>query len=321
MIINPFIFGSAVETEFKITVITTKAGSAPDTFVLPLQVGATSMTVYWGDGNSDVITAYNQAELTHVYASSGTYQISLDGSFYGIRFANGGDCLKLASIDNWGTNQWGTMNFAFGGCTNMIGTYTDSPDLSLTLNLGWIFYRCSSFNSDVSWNTSNVTSMYGMFNYCSLFNQSVSSFDTSNVVDMTVMFFGAYAFNQSVSNFNTSNVGGMASMFRASSFNQPISNFDTSNVVSMGYMFFQNSSFNQDISSWDITSLTSASIMLYGTAFSKTNYDLLLPAWDAYGTSGITFHAGNAHYSAGAPTIAHDAMVSRGWTITDGGTP
>jgi hypothetical protein len=57
------------------------------------------------------------------------------------------------------------------------------------------------------------------------------------------------------------------------------------------------------------------------SAFSIVNYDPLIVAWEAYGTNNVIFSAGTAHYSAGAPTTAHDAMVVRGWTITDGGTP
>ena len=99
-LINSFIYSSAppVETEFKMTVDTTQAGSASDTFVLPLHSGTTSMTVSWGDGNSDVITAWNQAELTHVYASSGTYQISCDGSFAGLKQSGSSDKKKIVGL-------------------------------------------------------------------------------------------------------------------------------------------------------------------------------------------------------------------------------
>ena len=59
--------------------------------------------------------------------------------------------------------------------------------------------------------------------------------------------------------------------------------------------------------------------MLRGTAFSTANYDLLLVAWDAYGTSNVTFDAGTPQYSAGAPATARQNMIDRGWTISDGG--
>ena len=333
-----------LDTTFKITVDTTKAGSASDTFVLPLYNGATNMTVYWGDGSSDLITAYNQAELTHVYSLSGSYQITLDGSFYGITFANTGDKLKLSSIDNWGLNVWGIMNFAFYGCSNMTANYSDSPDTSSVQKMFQAFSGCTLFNGDLNINTSLVSDMRNMFYNCTNFNGYVP-FDTSNVTVISDMFYGCTNFNQPV-NFNTVKATSTVRMFMfCSSFNQSI-NFDMSAVGSTTLMFYQCTSFNstvtftngsgvtsfsntfngctifnQDISAFDITSLTSAASMLIGTAFSKTNYDLLLPVWDAYGTSNVPFHAGTAHYSAGAPTTAHDAMVSRGWTITDGGTP
>ena len=247
MLINPYIYAPTTASEFIFTVDTTvtAGGSASDTFILPLQNGATNMTVYWGDGNSDVITTYNQAELTHVYASSGTYQITLDGSFYGIRFAGTGDCRKLSSIDNWGNNQWGSMANAFQNCRNVVGNYTDNPDTSLVTTMNTAFRDCKVFNSPLD--------------------------------------------------------------------------IDTSNVTDMDNMFVSSTLFNQDVSSWDISSLTRASLMFFLSAFSTTNYDLLLPAWDAYGTSSVPFHAGNAKYSSGAPATARANMISRGWTITDGG--
>ena len=207
-LINSFIYSSAppVETEFKITVDTTQPGSASDTFVLPLQNGTTNMTVYWGDGNSDVITAYNQAELTHVYASSGTYQISLDGSFYGINFAFGGDRMKLSSIDNWGTNQWGNANKAFYGCSNMVGTYTDNPDLSLVLDLQYMFGSCTIFNSPLTLDTPSATNLAYMFYQAQSFNSLLDLTDSSSVSNMSLMFFNAVSFNQDISTWNISSL-------------------------------------------------------------------------------------------------------------------
>ena len=368
---NAYSYNSAppVSTDFKITVDTTKAGSASDTFVLPLQVGTTSMTVYWGDGNSDVITAYNQAELTHVYASSGTYQISCDGSFAGIYFAAAGDKLKLASIDNWGTNTWSKTTHSFNGCSNMVGTYTDSLDASLAGNFLGMFKGCTSFNSDLTIDTSLATSMQAMFYGCTTFNGNVTFSDTSSVNRMLEMFWGCTNFNKPVSfdtsantrfqsmfynctnfdqavNFDTSSALFISSMFTlCTSFNQTI-NFDLTSInSSINYMFagcsslnsavnltntsgvtnlqgvFQNCTvFNQDISAWNISGVTVATIMLQGTAFSTTNYDLLLVAWQGQAhNSSVNFHAGTAQYSSGAPATARAALITDSWTITDGG--
>jgi surface protein len=344
-LINSFIYSSAppVETEFKITIDTTQPGSASDTFILRLWNGTTNMTVYWGDGNSDVITTYNQTELTHVYASSGTYQISCDGSFVGTEYY-GGDKLKIMSIDNWGSNVFGKMLYSFTGCSNMVGNYTDVPNTSNVASMANMFRGCTNFNSDVSFDTSNVTSMANMFDGCTNFNQPISfdtssatssgltylfsgctnfdqpiSFDTSNVTKLTAMFRYCSSLNSTITFSDTSNVTDIASMFNGcTNFNQPIS-FDTSSVSIMYQAFYGSTNFNQDVSGFNISSLTNATGMLQNTAFSTTNYDLLLPAWDAYGTSSVPFHAGTAQYNTGAPATARSNMISRGWTITDGG--
>lgn len=368
MIINPFIFGSAVQNEFIFTVDTTKAGSASDTFVLPLQIGTTNMTVYWGDGNSDVITAYNQAELTHVYASSGTYQISCDGAFTGTKFLSGTDNLKLMSIDNWGTNTWSNTIQAFYGCSNMVGTYTDNPDFSGGTNMINMFEKCTLFNSPLTIDTTGVTSMNAMFRDCTNFNSAVTFSDTSSVTDMSYMFYNCTNFNQAV-NFDTSNVSVIRDMFYGctnfnqavnfntikvldtvrmfmlcSNFNQTI-NFDLSACANTILMFYGCTSFNspvtftnttvltshsntfngctifdQDLSGWDISALTSAPSMLQGTAFSTTNYDLLLVSWEGQThNNSVPFHAGTAQYSSGAPATARAALITDLWTITDGG--
>jgi len=360
--------GAAAATEFKITVDTTKAGSASDTFFLGLQSGTTSMTVYWGDGNSDVITTYNQAELTHVYASSGTYQISCDGSFAGVNFLTSGDRKKVSSIDNWGTNTWSKCTNSFYGCTNMVGTYTDNPDFSGATSLGGMFQLCTNFNSPLVIDTTGILSMNGVFQNCTNFNSDVTFSDTSLVTTMSYMFSGCAAFNKAV-NFDTSNVTGVVNMFDGcTNFNQPVNfntvkvintvrmfqlctnfnqtiNFDLSACTTTTLMFYKCIAFNspvtftnttvltglsntfngctifdQDISGWNISALTSATSMLLGTAFSTTNYDLLLVAWQGQThNSSVLFHAGTAQYSSGAPATARAALLTDSWTITDGG--
>jgi hypothetical protein len=83
----------------------------------------------------------------------------------------------------------------------------------------------------------------------------------------------------------------------------------------------RDSLFNRDISSWDITSVTSATAMMNGSAFSTTNYDLLLPAWEAQSVQDtVTAHFGSATYGAGTPATARAALIAdHTWTITDGG--
>jgi len=319
MLINPYIYAPTTASEFKITVDTTQAGSASDTFVLPLQNGATNMTVYWGDGSSDLITTYNQAELTHVYTSGGTYQISCDGQFHGVYFAVSGDRLKVSSIDNWGTNQWGSMFYAFGGCSNMVANFTDNPDTSLCTNFVRGFQTCSLFNAPLTLDLSSCSSTSFMFGGCASFNSELTFTNTSNIVDMSTMFYSCGSYNSPLNIEDTSNVTNMALMFNGSAFNQPL-DFDTSSVSTMGSMFLYCSAFNQDLSGFNISSLTSAASMFLYSPFSTANYDLLLVSWQSQAhNNNVSLSAGSAKYSAGAPATARAALIADGWTITDGG--
>ena len=108
------------------------------------------------------------------------------------------------------------------------------------------------------WDTSKVTSMYGMFDGASSFNQPIGDWDTSKVTNMRAMFFWAKAFNQPIGDWDTSKVTNMRGMFyEASSFNQPIGDWDTSKVTSMDKVFTWASNFNQPIGDWDTSKVTS----------------------------------------------------------------
>ena len=65
------------------------------------------------------------------------------------------------------------------------------------------------------WDTSNITSMVGMFNSCNaLTNLDVSKFNTSKVTDMSYMFRGCKELTTlDISNWDTSNVVKMNGMF------------------------------------------------------------------------------------------------------------
>ena len=269
MLIDCFKYHTTTASEFIFTVDTTKAGSASDTFILQFNSGVNDVTIYWGDGTSDYFYSTTSfPTITHVYASSGSYQVSLDGSFTGLYYRTGTDKLKVSSIDNWGNNVWAAPYGSFQGCSNMTANYTDNP--TLTGNMHYMFYQCSVFDGALEIDATNCTTMYQMFLQCS-------------------------------------------------NLNSPITFLNSSSVTTTQYMFYQCTVLDQDISSLDITSLTTATNMMISSAFSTTNYDLLLVAWDAFGTSNVPFHAGTAQYSSGAPATARANMISRGWTITDGG--
>ncbi len=83
----------------------------------------------------------------------------------------------------------------------------------------------TSFNQDISnWNTSEVTSMYGMFYHAENFNQDIGNWNTANVTNMRQMFYRADSFDQNLSSWNIENVTDVYYMFKLD--NLSISNYD-----------------------------------------------------------------------------------------------
>lgn len=280
---------------YQILVKTDNAGTSNnDQFTLP---ATGTYDIDWGDGTVDTGVS---GEQTHTYASAGEYVIKVTGGLTAITFGNGGDRLKLLEIQNWGNIGWTTMSFAYYGCSNMQGTFTDVPDLSAVNSLRGAFRGCTVFNGSVGgWDTSGVSNMRELFRDTSAFNQDIGSWDVSSVTDMRGMFFGATAFDQNLGAWNVSSVTNMglgnntgmfqgASAFNnggsgdignwnitsvatiqgvfqdATSFNQPIGSWNTSSVTNIFRLFDGATAFNQDISGWDISSVTTMGAVFQG---------------------------------------------------------
>jgi surface protein len=309
---------------FIFDVNTANAGTLSTQFQLPLvSSGAISMKVKWGDGNSDTITSYNQAETLHTYASSGTYTIEIINEVRGFKFNNAGDKAKILDVSNWGEFNL-TDDSTFFGCSNLTSSAVDIPTIS-SLSLSKVFESCTIFNSDVSsWNVSSVTDMSSMFRYCQSFNQDISSWNTSNVTDMSNMFLGCLIFNQDISSWNTGSVTNMSYMFaNCLAFDQDLSGWNTGSVTDMSSMLANCLVFDQDISSWNISQVANLFNFLINGTLSTINYDALLVGWDSQVVlSGLSFNAGNSIYTncTGTAFEARQSLMNTdSWTILDGG--
>ena len=111
-------------------------------------------------------------------------------------------------------------------------------------DLSWWFANCRNLETVLGieyLNTSNVTSMRGMFNFClKLTSLDVSHFDTSNVTDIAFLFSNCSSLTSlDVRNFDTSNVEIMEEIFGycSSLTSLDVSSFNTSKVKVMGNIF------------------------------------------------------------------------------------
>lgn len=257
--------------------------------------GGSGVTIDWGDTTSSTTT-------THTYGTTGTYTITVTGSA-----SNFGPYLPhtgypgITRVESYGNLGLTNLSGAFSGATNLVHL----PDLPATItDTSFMLYNASSFNQNVSnWNTSNVTSMEGMFGYASAFNNGCApgtptcpldpngaKWDTSKVTNFVAMFHGdlglstSSVFNQRVSNLNLSSATAMHYMFRqATAFNNgcatgtftcPMSSTPTSwnpgKVTNFAHMFMDATSFNQSISGMDIGSATDLAKMFLGaTSFNN----------------------------------------------------
>jgi surface protein len=287
--------------EFTINTANLSTGSSNDNqFQLPLVSSLPlNAIVDWGDGNTDTITTFDQAETLHTYASIGTYTIKITGTLNGWQFNNTGDRLKMLNIANWGVLNV-SVNAGFSGCFNMTCTATDAPIITTT-SMFYMFRNCNNFNGAINnWNMSNVTNMLGMLQNAISFNQDISHWDVSSVTNMLDMFRNATSFNQDIGNWNVSS------------------------VTNMNSMFFLATSFNQDISNWNVSSVTNFANFMLGKSslnYSATNLDAIYNKWSLLSVQpNIVISFGTIKYTS-AGQAGRDILTGapNNWTITDGG--
>lgn len=251
-----------IKTSVEKAFITTwKTKTDNESITIPTFTGETyDYTIDWGDGTTNTNQTGN---ATHIYDTAGTYIVAITGDFPRIYFDGAKDNLKIQNIEQWGTQQWSSMLFAFDNCTYLEGNASDTPDLSNVTDMSFMFRGAENFNQNIEdWDLSNVTSTRGMFQGAKSFNGDISNWDVSKVTLMDNMFAGANNFNQDIGNWDVSNVTNMDGMFvEVTNFNQDISDWNVSKVKNMRSMFAFATSFNQDIGAWDVSNVTTMQFM------------------------------------------------------------
>ena len=146
------------------------------------------------------------------------------------------------------------------------------------------------------------------------------------VSDLNFTFFSCSNFNNSLSHWNTRNITSLSNTFNGCTrFNQPLNSWNVSSVTSFVSMFNSCSSFNQDLSSWNFSSCANLGNFMIGATLNTAHYDALLILWDTFkttwfnGGTNMSPNMGSSKYSAGAAATARASLVTKGWSITDGG--
>ena len=274
-----------------IVVDTTKAGSASNTFVLPIIKDTTeTVKIYWGDGtNSTGVNGNN----THVYAASGIYTVKIESRLFGgIYFNNLGDKAKITKIANYGQGVSRLNINSFFGCSSL-----------LSIDIGNI--------------VSNGADASNQYRGCTALT-TVPLFDLSSVTNASAMFYQCTALT-TVPLFDLSKVTNASYMFYQCSKLTTVPLFDLSSVIDATNMF-RNCTSLTTIPLLDLSSCTNASNMFLGVTLTTQSYsDFLINLATLPLQSGVSFHGGNSKYNPTA-AIARAYLISNfGWTIIDGG--
>ena len=176
-----------------------------------------------------------------------------------------------------------TMYRYFKGSNLQTLPYIDTSNVT---NMEEAFMGCNITYLDTSrFNTSNVTTMYGMFSDCSrLKTLDVSTFDTSKVTTMYAMFRNCKFYELDISNFDGISLTNMDYMFYGCTVLKKIKlgSFDTSNVKSFNKMITSCSSLVQIDGYISLNSYSSSS-MSYNYLSSYISNNLLKIAFKNIG--------------------------------------
>jgi surface protein len=260
--------------------------------------GTNNCTVYWGDGDSSVITT--SGIFTHTYLSDFTMSdiaivgsVSHFGKQDSVYFETQSyPCLIVKSWGNLGlqslegafrdnnllTDVPDSIPSTVTNCRRMFDNATSINDTSISYwnmsnvtNMEMMFRLATSFNQPLNtWNVSNVTTMAGLFTYCSSFNQNINSWNVGSVTDMTALFLNATSFNQPLDNWNMASVKNTSYMFsNATAFSQALNSWNVSADTSMSHMFESAVAFNQPLNNWNTSNVKDMSGMFWGTNFNQ----------------------------------------------------
>ena len=228
------------------------------------------------------------------------------------------------------TDGWSAM------LTDKNSTDPVSTPLCTTINGKYIvsmrnmFSNTKATNIDTSsFDTSHVTTMYGMFQSAkAISNLDLSTFDVSNVTDMSYMFhttgYNASSFYLNLDNWDPSNVTLMNNMFAnagnsASSWEiaGDISKWNLSKVTNLSGLFqyigTNGASIDLDLSDWNVSNVTNLSDMFNWFGRYASSVHLNLKNWDVSSVTNMY----NMFYYLGSSASSIDIGDLSNWNVSN----
>lgn len=267
-----------------------------ESFTFPFHdIGSyTNCTIDFGDGGgAKTIATWNDANATNIYATADTYTITISADACGgMSFDNALPDLRVDDIQQWGIIPFNWINFF--GCSNMIVTATDVPDLSNVLTgIQAMFRNCSSVTTIPnmnSWDVSTCTNLQNFMFGATNATPDVSSWDVSSCTNFSAMFRST-KFDSDIGGW-TFKVGGgvnVSSMFLGTNLMTfDLSDWDTESAKfnNIGALFQLNSSpsiTTYSLDGWDVSNVTNMV-----STFSDCAYAGALNSWDVSNVTNMT---------------------------------
>lgn len=311
-------------------VLTVQTTATPETFTIPCSnTGTYNAVIDWGDGGAtSAITAYNDADLAHSYATPGTYTIRISGSFPYIYFNNAGDRAKVRTVEQMGRVGWAAWQNSFYGCSGLTAFTVGACDLPTSLS--W----ASSLRAMPALTALNLSGLAG----AQPTNLSNTFFGNTSLqtLDMTLIDFSANATlagawrgmtaltslllpDNAVDATCTSLANMLYQTAALPTFNT--TGWDTSSVTSFSGALRSMGAVDVDISGWRFTSATDTTVFLNGSTLATAQYDAALIEWDGIDVpNSLSFDMGSSTYTIASAGAARAGLVASDlWVITDGG--
>lgn len=197
-------------------------------------------------------------DISRMFLGSGFNQPVSSWNVSGVRLMTG--LFENSPFDQplttWNTSNVESFAAMFMGTTEF-NQSVDSFDISSAQDMSAMFRDAEKYNKGISsWVFPVGANVAGMFAYTKEFNSSLT-FDTSNLTSLFEMFEGAEKFNHdSINGWNVGNVVNLSKTFKHSSFNRSLNGWNTGNVEDMSRIFANAKVFNSDIESWNVSKVS-----------------------------------------------------------------